>query len=146
MLALSELKSRFTANRTAVVISAAVTILAGILFSFPQGNFIERSSFDFPFRLAPAARFDDVVIVKIDPYSYDKLHLPLIPGWPRPLHTKLLNRLAKEGARLAVFDVVFADNGTTNEDWALVDAISAFNKTGKVVAAVYRVRHAGGVS
>ena len=51
---------------------------------------------------------DGVVVVAVDEPSARELGLPDRPrGWPRGLHAELIRHLAREGARLIVFDMTF---------------------------------------
>ena len=86
---------------------------------------VEFAHFDSLFSLrGPRTARSDVVIVSIDEPSYSALDVPLNAIWPRALHAKLLGRLSKDGAKRAVFDILFAEPSDNAEvDNALAQAI-----------------------
>lgn len=64
------------------------------------------------------------MIVSIDEPSYSALNVPMNDMWPRELHAKLLNRLAEDGAKRAVFDILFAEpSSNASVDDSLAQAI-----------------------
>jgi adenylate cyclase len=66
----------------------------------------------------------EVVIVSIDRESSERLGLPDNPDrWPRSLHAQLIERLAREGASVIVFDLYFVDPRSSGEDDELAVAI-----------------------
>lgn len=72
-----------------------------------------------------------VVIVDADEASMDAVgQWP----WPRRTHARLIDRLREWGARAVVFDMVFADPSTEDDDAALEAAI---RRAGNVVLASY---------
>ncbi len=95
-----------------------------------------RLSYDLPFLFAPKSKIADVVIIKMDEQSHRELRQDYGKMWDRSLHARLLNQLKSDGARLAVFDVFFADAGPPATDQALADAIT---NHGRVVLAADRV-------
>ena len=75
----------------------------------------------------------EVVIVSIDRESSERLKIPDNPDrWPRSLHARLVEILAKEGASVIVFDVYFIDPRPGSEDGVLAEAI---RNAGNVVLA-----------
>jgi two-component system, cell cycle sensor histidine kinase and response regulator CckA len=78
-----------------------------------------RKSYDWSFNLTRFAQPDisasDVVIVYIDEVSMRYFQQPLRVPMDRELHARLLNRLKQEGAKAAVFDLVFSDPGPSPE-------------------------------
>jgi len=59
----------------------------------------------------------DVVVVSIDKQSSENLNLPDNPDkWPRSLHARLTENLAREGAEVIAFDVHFIEPRTTEDD------------------------------
>ena len=107
-------------------------IVAGLmaLLSFlPLGQALENQTLDLFYRLRPMApQPTDLLIVAIDEPSFQEL--PYSWPWPRHLHADLVRRLVTGGARLIVFDIVFAGATRPEEDKLLVDA---FRQAGNVV-------------
>lgn len=100
---------------------------------------LQRLSFDLPFLtrhslpswLRPAAGAprptDEVVILYMDDESAQRLDQSPGGPWSRAMHTKLLNWLAKDGARAAMFDVVF--DKEMPEDIAFAEALATHGNT-----------------
>ena len=66
----------------------------------------------------------DVVVVSIDRESAEHLNAPDDPEkWPRSLHARLVEKLAREGARVITFDVYFREPRSAQEDTSFADAI-----------------------
>jgi serine/threonine protein kinase len=66
----------------------------------------------------------DVAIIAIDEPSYLNLKVPMGDAWPRALHTKLLERLSRNGAKRIVFDVLFvAPSGDLAADASFAEAL-----------------------
>jgi adenylate cyclase len=66
----------------------------------------------------------DVVVVSIDRESADYLKMSDNPErWPRLLHARLVEKLAREGARVIVFDLYFIDPHSDKEDRSLAEAL-----------------------
>ncbi len=73
----------------------------------------------------------DAVIVSIDKDSSEKLNLPDNPDkWPRSLHARLTEKLAKEGAKVIAFDVHFIEPRSELDDQLFAGAV---RKAGNVV-------------
>ena len=65
-----------------------------------------------------------VVIISIDRESSERLSVPDNPDrWPRSLHARLVEILAKEGASVIIFDLYFVDPRSASEDDLLAEAI-----------------------
>ncbi len=59
----------------------------------------------------------DVVVVSIDKESSEKLNVSDNPDkWPRSLHARLVEKLAKEGAKVITFDVHFIEPRSSKDD------------------------------
>src|SRR5437773_10484354 len=59
----------------------------------------------------------DVVVVSIDREAAEHLNAPDDPvKWSRSLHTRLVEKLAREGARVIIFDVYFREPSSAQED------------------------------
>jgi adenylate cyclase len=66
----------------------------------------------------------EVVLISIDRESSERLNLPdNTERWPRSVHTRLVEILANEGARVIVFDLYFIDPRSVTEDGLLAEAI-----------------------
>lgn len=66
----------------------------------------------------------DVVVVSIDKVSSEYLNLPDNPDkWPRSLHARLTETLAREGAEVIAFDVHFIEPRDTEDDHLFAEAI-----------------------
>ena len=66
----------------------------------------------------------EVVLISIDRESSERLNLPdNTERWPRSVHTRLVEILANEGARVIVFDLYFIDPRSATEDGLLAEAI-----------------------
>jgi adenylate cyclase len=104
--------------------------LAMVLMSFmPLGHTLENQTLDLFYRLRPTApQPADLLIVGIDEPSFQEL--PHSWPWPRRLHADLVRRLNAGGARLIIFDVIFADASNPEDDKILADA---FQEAGNVV-------------
>lgn len=66
----------------------------------------------------------DVVIVSIDRESSEHLDVSDNPNrWPRSLHARLVENLAREGAQVIIFDVYFTESHSAEEDNAFAETI-----------------------
>jgi adenylate cyclase len=66
----------------------------------------------------------NVVVVSIDRDSSDYLNVSDNPDrWPRSLHALLVETLARQGARIIIFDVYFREPRSPAEDNSLAEAI-----------------------
>ncbi|RMG40714.1 MAG: adenylate/guanylate cyclase domain-containing protein [Candidatus Dadabacteria bacterium] len=98
----------------------AAVILHAAVFLSPWGERLEMQAVDFWFNLrGPLKPPGDIVLVALDEDSYEELGVPMNQAWPRSLHARLLKRLARAGAKRAVFDVLFLgqseDSGADSE-------------------------------
>ena len=84
---------------------------------------VQRAAFDYLERLAPRAAADSPIrLVAIDDESLARFgQWP----WPRQILARLLDRLAEADARLAVFDIVFAEPDRTSPSRLLAEAGAA---------------------
>src|SRR5262249_17832559 len=73
------------------------------------GSRLRSGSYDLLCALRPGERISDVIIVSMDEESYQRLGQAPTQLWDRSLHAKLLETLLAQGARLVVFDILFAD-------------------------------------
>jgi adenylate cyclase len=104
-----------------------VTALAGVLLSLapPVLSLEESVGLDLLFRLRggrePPA---EAVIISVDKPSAEALGLPADPArWPRGMHARLVDHLARQGAAVIVFDIVFDRPGPPEEDGRFADAM-----------------------
>lgn len=69
----------------------------------------------------------DVVVVAIDQPSATQLDLSIKPRlWPRAIHARLIDKLAKAGARIVIFDLIFdTPSAIPESDAQLAHAIQA---------------------
>jgi len=73
----------------------------------------------------------DAVVISIAKESSDELGVPNNPDkWPRSLHARITEVLAREGARAIAFDVHFKEPRTADDDTMLA---AALGKAGNVV-------------
>jgi adenylate cyclase len=93
------------------------------LLSFlPFGQSLENQILDILYRLRPVTPpHADILIVAIDEPSFQELDRPW--PWPRRLHAELVRRLSASGARLIMFDVIFAGATNPEDDKLLAEAI-----------------------
>jgi adenylate cyclase len=111
--------------------TAAVAAVGVSCFLFRFGAPLERLSYDLPFPLRNNLAAPEVVLVYIDEESGRQLHQTFRQPWDRALHTKLLERLTNDGAKLVYYDIFFGDEDPDpQKDAAFADAI---RKNGNVV-------------
>ncbi len=107
----------------------AFVILAAALT--PYGKRIEIEAFDLLTVLtAPGTKNVPIVIVGIDEPSFGELGIQW--PWPRDVHARLVNSLARQGAAVIAFDVVFAEPSKPAADRIFARSI---RKAGNVVLA-----------
>ena len=135
------------ANRKAAGIISAVLICAlGALLLHSNerlGKATRTFSYNFLFSTygiisdftgkSPAASSNDVVILYLDEESHREFNWPEGQPWNRATHAQLVNRLTDDGARLIVFDIVFAGPGPNPQ--ADEEFIAALKRNGRVVLA-----------
>ncbi|MCX5888018.1 MAG: adenylate/guanylate cyclase domain-containing protein [Deltaproteobacteria bacterium] len=114
----------FRNPRGRALIGGILTLIILIPLSFTSlGRVLENFWLDRLYTWkTPEAPPADLLIVGIDEPSFQELGLAW--PWPRRLHADLVDRLAAAGARLIVFDVVFAEPTTERDDALLQAAIS----------------------
>jgi adenylate cyclase len=115
----------------ALALGLAAFGLIALLSLLPWGQALENPALNFCYRLRPALPPPaDLLIVGIDEASFQEMRRPW--PWPRRFHAELVNRLAAAGARLIVFDVLFADPTTPEDDHSFAAAIG---RAGNVILA-----------
>ncbi|NOY63519.1 MAG: adenylate/guanylate cyclase domain-containing protein [Gammaproteobacteria bacterium] len=106
---------------------AVTVILIGIIFNqLPIQLVSERSlGLSLLFKLrGPLPAPTDVVLVSIDKSTADALDLSIeLKTWPRRLHAKLIDNLARAGVAVTVFDIYFKGATRTEDDQALATSI-----------------------
>ncbi len=104
--------------------------IVGLGFS-QLGQTLENLALDLGYTLRPSSPPPpELLIVGIDEASFQELKRPW--PWSRKLHAQLVNNLAKAGARLIIFDVLFADPTSPEADLAFAEAIQ---RAGNVILA-----------
>ena len=118
--------------RLAAILAAAVALVFAALSFFPPWQLLERKGFDvLTVATAPEQSVLPITIVGIDEASFAQI--PKQYPWPRDMHAKLIDSIAKSGALLIVMDVVFAEpSNNPAEDEAFARAI---HDAGNVVLA-----------
>ncbi len=106
-----------------------VAAVMAIVSFLPFGQSLENQTLDLFYRLrAATTQPADLLIVAIDEPSFQELRQPW--PWPRHLHAQLVRRLSAAGARLIIFDVIFADATNPTDDNLLADA---FREAGNAI-------------
>ena len=126
------------AKRNSGTAAALVTVLAGWLLLLPlhTPNLLVRWSYDLLQPLLPSDTPNDIAIIYMDEQAMQDYRVAPGQPWPRPLYTRLLNRLTLDRPKVVVFDVTMTQPGNPAEDAVLAAAIRA---NGRVVLAGDRV-------
>jgi adenylate cyclase len=128
-----------------VVSGCALAIGAGLFcLRYSLAEPLTRTSYDVPFIWRDTLDTHEIVLVYLDEESAKQLNQPIDDIWNRKLHVPLLERLQSDGARLALYDIVFDTASDPAADDAFVAAIQGY---GKVIlgGALEIVQPAGGV-
>ena len=141
---------KFVQSRVGGALGAVVAGGLGVVLLNPSWGFGRKPvnlSYDLHIIHTMPER-DPVVMVYMDEDSYDILKQPYTGMWDRRLHARLLDRLRADGARAAVFDIVFSDEGAQAPNAEFAKSIKDF---GKVVLAAdktpfARARHGIGAA
>ncbi len=117
-----------------ITLAAFIGLLGAVASLTPQGTGIEEQFglywlFHLRGTRPPPA---DIVIVSIDQLSADRLNLPIRPAlWPRTLHARLVDKLARSGAAVVAFDLVFdRPGGNAEQD---IQFAAAIERAGNIV-------------
>ena len=90
----------------------------------PLGNFLENRALDFCYQWRPPPPLPpEILVVGIDEASFQELRRGW--PWPRSWYARLVKRLSEAGARLIVFDMIFAEPSSPDEDNEFVAAVQA---------------------
>jgi CHASE2 domain-containing sensor protein len=119
-------KRLFTGMLIAVSIAVVFSLAAhfGVLggFQLRMGDSLFKAA-----GLSPKAEQEDnIVIIAIDDKSLD--NLGNFSSWPRSYHAELVNMLAEAGARIIVFDILFAEPAPDDGE-----LLAAIDKAGNVI-------------
>lgn len=117
-----------TSRLVKALVFGALTGLFGVAVSLLPFIFDleENLGLELLFKLrGPRQAPSDVVIVSIDKASADKLRLPDSPEkWPRSLHGRLTENLAREGAAVIAFDILFDEARSESDDRLFAESIA----------------------
>jgi adenylate cyclase len=95
------------------------------------GQTLENLFLDFCYRLRPISPPPpELLIVAIDEHSFQELNKAW--PWPRRYHAEIIRKLKAAGARLIVFDVLFAEPSKAEDDRVFAEAI---RQAGNVILA-----------
>jgi adenylate cyclase len=113
----------------------ALTLLVfiglAIMNALGVGQTLENLALDVCYRIRPQSPPPpELVIVGIDEQSFQDIKRAW--PWPRHFHAEIVRRLKDAGARLIVFDVIFAEPGEPKDDLLFAEAIK---EAGNVVMA-----------
>ena len=101
--------------------------ITGLVLSFFQffHDFEEDTGLGLLFKLRGVRQVpSDAVVVSIDKESSEHLNVPNNPDkWPRSLHARLVEKLAKQGAKVVTFDVHFLEPRSPEDDRLFAEAI-----------------------
>jgi adenylate cyclase len=102
-----------------------------VMIPFEVGQTVENLALDLCYRLRPySLPPSEILIVGIDEHSFQELKTAW--PWPRSFHASLISKLKAAGARLIVFDVLFAEPSNPENDQLFVEAIK---EAGNVILA-----------
>ncbi len=88
--------------------AALIPLLGLACYYFPLADGLRRLSYDLPFLFHRKPPPPGVVLIYLDEESARALKQPLGDVWDRSLHTHLLDRLTRDGAKLVFYDIVFS--------------------------------------
>ena len=111
--------------RSKIVVMSLMTGVLGLSLLPFASDLEEKIGLDLLFKMRGSRRASsDVVIVTIDKASAANLNLPPEPEkWPRSLHASLTDNLAKAGAAVIAFDMLFDEGRSPEYDNLFAKAI-----------------------
>jgi adenylate cyclase len=112
--------------RKAVVVGCITGILGLVISLSPFGLDLEEAlGLDLLFRLRGQREVPaEIIIVTMDKVSSNILNLPAEPRkWPRSLHARLIENLINNDASLIVFDIIFDEPHSPEDDSLFAQAI-----------------------
>src|ERR1051325_1307521 len=119
----------FTRPLTVVAGSLLALAIGFACFCYTFASPLTRASYDVPFLWRGNLDTHEIVLVYLDEESAKKLQQPIDDVWNRSLHVPLLDRLAKDGARLAFYDIVFdTASADPTRDTAFAATLQDFGK------------------
>ena len=126
-------RSNYALQRTVRALAAGlITALCGLVFVLtPAGITFERTfGLDWLFKMRGATPpGPDVTVVGINSRTGRALNLARFPhDWPRTVHARAIQRLAKQNASAIVFDIDFSRTKSAAEDAAFARAIAEANR------------------
>ena len=123
----------FSRLSKALLLGGLIAIVGIALSFFPFAHEIEEDAgLGLLFKLrGPIRPASEAVVISIDKDSAEQLNIPENPDkWPRSLHARLVNALAKAGAAVVTFDLHFLEVRVPEDDRLFAQAM---NKAGNVV-------------
>ena len=122
-------------TRTLAALAATVAGALALLSTTTLWKQFELKGFDaLTVASAPGQSSLPITIVAIDEASFKQVGLQW--PWPRSMHGKLVDQLAKSGALVVAFDILFPEAAGEAEDREFADAIK---RAGNVVIASDRI-------
>jgi adenylate cyclase len=137
------LRSFLVLSAVTVVVGFAISVILDFALTEARGATVEDTlALPLLFKIrGPLPSPPEVVIVSMDATSTAVLNLPTkTRDWPRSLHARLIQRLAKQGASAIAVDLEFARQTEPAEDEALARAIE---EAGNVVLVEWIDRFTG---
>ncbi len=123
----------------ALAVGATLTAFAVAGYAFDALRSMERSTIDARFSLRGVeAPPRDLVVVQVDDRTFSDLDLQW--PFPRSRHGKLVDRLARDGARVIAYDLQFSEPTVPAEDETLLRAVL---RAGNVVLGTTEVSASG---
>jgi adenylate cyclase len=108
-----------------------VFAVLAVMNALRWGQNLENEVLDLSYRLRPSSPAPpELVIVGINEESFQDIKRSW--PWPRGLHAEVVRRLKAAGARLIVFDVIFAEPSDVRDDQLFAEAIK---EAGNVIMA-----------
>ncbi len=110
----------------AIIIGLFTGILGVLAIIIPLGHRLEENvGLDFLFKTRKTRSIpSEAIIVTMDKTSCDLLNLPTEPyKWPRSLHARLTENLVKAGAAVIIFDIMFNESRSPEDDQLFARAI-----------------------
>ena len=126
-----------------IVLIAFLTGIAGLALILPPwGESLEQSGLDLLFHLRGTRKPPpEVVIIAIDNHSVEALDLQQARKWPRDLHARLVEALAKDGAKVIAFDLFLDDEQSAEGDRHFAEAMTHAGNVVLCQALVSRIFH-----
>ncbi len=125
------LRETFLKPKIAASLGAVLVLFVGfglLNLNSRLSSALQFASYDWAYDLSPVKQHppsqSQIAMIYLDEASYVDFHQPFNAPWDRTIHARLLDRLAADGAKAVIFDVVFSDPGPNPEaDKIFADAI-----------------------